>query len=287
MRWNSAGCAPGSLRPAALGLAVLLFECTVTLAQTPPPQLTLAAAPAGDSTEDWTITEELKALEDPTTFARRVWLDTERNKFKDGSHEVLETLGAVWAWRLSTNEEWAVRFKMPYSWHLAGHTAGDSDEQGLGDLKLATGPGFRLGKSWRTAGGLELRMPTATGDQGENVWRLQEFWALAWDATPWLTFSPSAEYNQSLAELHGASPSHYLETYFPATFLLPHRWSLTARYETKVNFERDNYVTPSVKLLVAKQLNHPPLGFALSIKKPFDGGEKQFQVNFFITYYFR
>jgi len=38
---------------------------------------------------------------------------------------------------------------------------------------------------------------------------------------------------------------------------------------------------------IAKQLNHPPLGFALALKKPFDGGQEEFQVNFTITYYFR
>ena len=130
-------------------------------------------------------------------------------------------------------------------------------------------------------------MPTAADDLGDNDWRLQEFWAGAWDATQWLTLSPSAEYNHSIAELGDAPPQSYLEMYFPATFLLPQQWAVTARYEAKVDFENDNYVTHSAKLLVAKQLDAPPLGLALSIKKPFDGGEKQFQINLIITYYFR
>ena len=53
------------------------------------------------------------------------------------------------------------------------------------------------------------------------------------------------------------------------------------------NFEKNNYLIQSAKLQVAKQLNHPPLGLALAIKKPFDGGLKEFQVNFSITYYLR
>ncbi len=246
----------------------------------------LAAEPAGLSAQDQTIAEELKALQDQTILKRRLWLETEWNKYTDGSHNVEETLGGLWAWRLSANQDWAVRLKVPYEWHIAGDAAGDSNEQGLGDLKLATGTAFRLGKSCRTAGGLEMRMPTAHDDLGDNVWRLQEFATVAWDVTPWLTLSPLAEYNQSIAEVHGAAPQHYLETYLPATFLLPHHWAINPRYEAKVNFENDNYVTQSAKLQIAKQLDNPPLGFAISLKKPFDGGPKQFQVNFIITYYF-
>ena len=67
----------------------------------------------------------------------------------------------------------------------------------------------------------------------------------------------------------------------------------TARYEAKFDFERDNNLTQSVRLQIAKQLNRPPLGFSLAIKKPFDNGAfagnglKEFQVNFMITYFFR
>jgi hypothetical protein len=130
-------------------------------------------------------------------------------------------------------------------------------------------------------------MPTAADNLGDDVWGLQEFGAVAWDATPWLTLSPSVEYNESVAEVHGAPPKNYVEMYFPATFLLPHQWAVVPQYEAKVNFEDGNYVTHSVKLLVAKQLDSPPLGFALSIKRSFDGGEKEFQVNFILTYHFR
>lgn len=246
-----------------------------------------AAESAGGTFDEQTIKKELTELVDPTIFVRRTWLETEWNKYTDGSSHVEETLGGFWAWPLSANQDWGVRLKVPYEWHTAAEGSGQSDEQGLGDIKLATGTAFRINDSWRAAGGLELRMPTGEGDLGNNMWQLQEIGAIAWDATRWLTLSPSAEYNQSVAEEHDGSPQHYLEAYFPATFLLPHRWAVTAQYEIKANFENDNYLTHSAKLLLAKRLNNPPLGLALSIKKPFDGGEKQFQVNFIITYHFR
>ena len=246
-----------------------------------------AAEPAGGSPNEQVIAVELKQLSDPTILKRRAWLETEWNKYKDGTHDMEETLGGLWAWRVSTNQDWAVRLKVPYEWHIAGDAAGDSDDQGLGDIKLATGTALRLSDSWRVGGGLELRMPTAEDDLGDKDWRLQEFGAVAWDATRWLTLSPSVEYNESLAEESGGAQQHYVEAFFPATFLLPHRWSVTPKYEAKVDFKNDNYVTHSSKLSLAKQLHKLPLGFSLSIKKSFDGGDKEFQVNFVITWHFR
>jgi hypothetical protein len=38
---------------------------------------------------------------------------------------------------------------------------------------------------------------------------------------------------------------------------------------------------------VAKELENVPLSFVLSAKRDFDSGEKEFQVNFAITYFFR
>ena len=246
-----------------------------------------AAESAGVSADEQTTTQELKAIEDPTILLRRVWLETEWNKYRDDHSGIEETLGGLWAWRVSTDLDWAVRLKVPYEWHVAGDTPGDSDEQGLGDIKVATGAAYRLSETWRIGGGLELRTPSAEDNLGDDVWGLQEFGTVAWDATRWLTFSPSVEYNESLAEVHDAPPKHYLEMFFPAIFLLPRAWSVTPRYEAKVDFENGNYVTQSAKLTVAKQLDTPPLNFALSIKKPFDGGEKEFQLNFVITYFFR
>jgi hypothetical protein len=264
-------------------LAVVLWTISAGLLAT----VLCAAEPAGVSTEEQTITEELKGITDATILNRRIWLETEWNKYKAGRSDVEETLGGLWSWRVSANQDWAVRLKLPYQWHNAGDAADDSDNQGLGDIKVAAGTAFRLSKSWRLGGGLEIRMPTADEELSENVWQIKEIGSVAWDVTRCLTLSPLAEYNQSVAELHGASSQHYLEMFLPATFLLPHQWAVTPSYEVKMNFEDDNYVTHAAKLLVAKQLDDPPIGFALSIKRSFDSGEQEFQINFAITYYFR
>jgi hypothetical protein len=242
-------------------------------------------AAVGDNEQ--TITEELKSQEDPTIFTRRIWSDTEWNKYKDGSHDVEETLGAIWAWRVSDSQEWAVRLKVPFKFHIAGDAAGDSDKQGLGDIKLGTGTAFRLSQSWRTAVGIEMRVPSATDDVGSNVWRTQLIGAVAWDVTRRVTLSPAFEYNKSVAEKDNAAPQHFLEMFFPATVILPQRWAVTARYEVKVDFENGDHWTHSAKFAIAKQLERLPLGLQLSIKKSFDGGGKQCQLNVVTTYYFR
>ena len=56
---------------------------------------------------------DLKELSDPTVLTRRVWLETEWNKFTDGTSIVEETLGALWAWRLTDSMDWALRLKLP------------------------------------------------------------------------------------------------------------------------------------------------------------------------------
>jgi hypothetical protein len=270
----------------ALMKRVLLPMLGVTAAACFTPAM-CSAETAGVRVDEKTIMEELKAQEDPTIFTRRMWADTEWSKYKDDSHDVDETLGVLWAWRVSERQEWAVRIKVPLKLHIAGDTAGDSDNSGLGDIKLATGTGFRLSDSWRTVIGVEMRFPSRTNNLGSEDWRLQLLGAVAWDVTRSFTLSPSFEYNKSVAEKNGAAPQRYLEMYFPATFVLPGRWAVTARYEAKVDFETENHWTHSAKFAVAKQLERLPLGFQLSFKKSFDGGDKQFQINFVTTYSFR
>ena len=46
-------------------------------------------------------------------------------------------------------------------------------------------------------------------------------------------------------------------------------------------------ITHRGKIFVAKELEHVPLSFALSAKRDFNGGPKEFQVNFVVTYFFR
>jgi len=231
---------------------------------------------------------DVKELTDQSTIlTSRVYLETEWNKFTDGSHVVEQTLGALWAWRISADQDWAVRLKLPTKFRVGSDVPGVSDIGGLGDIKLATSTAVRLAKNWRLGGGVDLEMPTGRHELSDNFWRVQEFGALAWDITPWLTLSPSAEYNQSFAE-EGSTPSaHFLETFIPFTFVLPHKWAVSVSYENKTDFENDNYVTHRAKILVAKELESIPLSFALSAKRDFDSGEKEFQVNFVVSYYFR
>jgi hypothetical protein len=230
---------------------------------------------------------DLKELNDPTILTSRVWLETEWNRFRDETNVVEETFGTLWAWRVSEDQDWAVRLKLPVKFRFGSHTPGVPDIEGLGDIKIATGTAFRLSKTFRIGFGVDLQMPTGREELSDNNWRLQEFGAIGWDIAPWLTFSPSVEYNQSLAEEGSTANAHFLEAFFPLTFILPHKWAITAGYENKTDFENDNYVTHRAKLQVAKELEHVPLSFALSAKRDFDAGEKEFQVNFIISYYFR
>ena len=180
-----------------------------------------------------------------------------------------------------------MRLKLPTKFRVGSEVPGVADIGGLGDVKVATGTAFRLSKTFRVGGGVDLAMPTGRHDLSDNAWRIQEFGAIGWDITPWLTFSPSFEYNQSISEEGSAPPIHFLETFFPFTFILPNKWALVAGYENKVDFENDNYVTNRAKLGVAKELESMPLSFSLSAKRDFDSGEKEFQVNFVVTYVFR
>jgi hypothetical protein len=247
-----------------------------------------ATETAAVSAEDEVVNQELQAQEgDPTILKRRAWLETEWSHYRDGSDKIEETLGGLWSWRVTDNLDWAVRLKLLYDGYLAPDHSGQSDDWGIGDTKLAAGAAVRLGEDWRAGGGLELRMPTAEDNLGDDVWKLQEFGAMAWDATSWLSFSPSVEYNESLAEENGASPQNNIELFFPVTFILPHHWSVMARYEEKIDFENNNYVTPSGKVSLAKQFETVPIGLVVSFKKPFNTANKDFQVNFAITYFFQ
>jgi hypothetical protein len=264
-----------------LALAAVLSEAAAMRVRAV--DATAAAAPSAKQA----AVERLKSDTDPTILMRRVWLETEWNSYRDGSDNVEETLGGLWAWRLTDNADWAVRLKLPYEWHFAGHDPGDSDEHGFGDIKVATGGAHRFSETLSAGGGLELRMPTAEDDLGDDVWKLQEFGTLAWDATRWLSLTPTFEYNQSVAEEDDASPQHNVELFAPATVILPHNWSVTARYEAKIDFEDDNYVTQSGKLYLSKAFQRVPISFTASIKKPFNTGNKDYQVNFMVTYFFQ
>jgi hypothetical protein len=244
--------------------------------------------PAGGARADkQVVAEELKSLEDPSILRSRFWVDTEWNAFKDSSDDFEFTIGRFWAWRSSSNQDWGLRLKVPVKFHRAGSDPADEDRQGLGDIKVGVGTAVRFSNSLRAGGGLEMRFPTAGDDLGSNVWRPMLVGVVAYDVTPVVTLSPSAEYNKSIKEKNGEAPQRFLELFFPATFLLGRHWALTPRYELKIDFANNDKVTHSGKLSVNKKLEDQPLALTLSIKETFDGGEKKFQLNFVATHFFR
>ena len=229
--------------------------------------------------------DELRAEEDPTILRPRAWLDTEWNTFRDSGTDLDFTFGRLWSWRLSDHQDWALRFKLPVRTHQAGDAPGDSSKQGLGDVKLALGTAARIEPSLRAGGGIEMRFPSATEDAlGANVWRVMAFGVVAWDITPALTFSPSVEYNKSIAEENGTAPQRFAEFFFPLTFLAD-GWSVTPRYEFKVDYANANTVTRSAKLSAATVLKDRPLGLSFSVKKPLDRIDKKLQLNLVVTWY--
>lgn len=244
-----------------------------------------AAQPINDEAEEEELVDDLKSQEDPTILPSKVWLEGEWNNDRHDSSSFELTLGGRKAWRISADHDWAVQLELPYNRTSEGEPGGNSIDKGLADIKVSAGTAVRLSETWRVGGGLELRMPTGQNALSANIWRLQEFVAVAWDATPWLTFTPKVRYFHTIAKQHGAATQHYMELYFPATFLLPDRWSLTPRYEVKFDFENDE-TTHSGKLAVGKQLEHPELGFGLSLKVPFNKRSNKYQLAFAITNYF-
>src|SRR5439155_4473276 len=211
----------------------------------------LSVAEQADSNTDQVPEADLKEFNDPTILSRRVWLETEWNKFTDGTHFVEEILGTLWAWRVSENQDFGVRLKLPVMFRLGSDDPNVSDIGGFADIKVAAGTAFLLAKTVRIGGGLDLAMPTGRHELSDNAWRIQEFLAIAWDITPWLTLSPSVEYNQSIEEEDGYPEIHFLETFVPFTFTLPNKWAIAVGYENKTDFEIDNEVTHRGKILVA------------------------------------
>ena len=245
------------------------------------------AQPAVGGSDPRVLVDELRSEEDSTILKPRSWLDTEWNSFRDASSDLDFTLGRLWAWRLSNHQDLALRFKLPLRTHQAGTAPGDSDKHGIGDVKLAVGTAVRLDESWRVGGGIEMRFPSATDEAlGANVWRPMLFGVMAWDITPAITFSPSVEYNKSIAEKNDAAPQRYAEFFFPLTLIMGN-WSVTPRYEFKVDYANGNKVTHSAKLSTSTLLRERSVGFSFSVKKPLDHVDKKVQLNFVVTWYRR
>jgi hypothetical protein len=232
-------------------------------------------------------TDQLKALNDQTIIQSSVWLDTEWDQFKHGAEEATWTVGGLWGWRVSDRQDGAVRLKVPFVYDRSDKSSGHANIGGLGDVEVATGTAFRLSKTWRTGGGIELHADTASNPAlGDSVWRLHSSWSVAHDVTNWLTLIPTAEYSHSVAEEHDVASQRYLELSLPITFIFPYDWSIATRYKAKIDFENGDRWTHTVDLGVAKRLPSVPVVLSATLEKTFDGSDKKFQVNFTMTYYF-
>jgi hypothetical protein len=100
----------------------------------------------------------------------------------------------------------------------------------VGDAEIGTGLAFRLNKTWRTGGGIELHGDTASDRAiAENVWRLKPGWGVSHDITDWLTLTFNADYNHSTVEKHDVRPQSYFEMALRATLSLQDHWSMSAR----------------------------------------------------------
>jgi hypothetical protein len=244
-----------------------------------------AAEPLSDSTT--ASADELKALRDQTIIESRIWLDTEWEQFKHGAEKATWTLAGLWGWHVRDQQDWALRLKVPIVYARTDEALGHADIGGLGDIEVATGTAFLLSNTWRTGGGIELHADTASNPAlGDSVWRLHPSWAVAHDITSWLTLTPTAEYNHSIAEEHNVEPERYLELSLPATFILPHDWSIGTRYKAKIDFENGDHWTHILDVGVAKRLSNIPIVLSVTLEKELNGSAKKFQANFTMTYYF-
>jgi hypothetical protein len=239
------------------------------------------------SVDSATAADQLKALRDRTIIQSRVWFDTEWDQFEGGAEKATWTLGGLRGWHVRDQQDWALRFKLPFVYDRSDESSGHADIGGVGDIEVATGTAFRLSSRWRTAGGIELHADTASNPAlGDSMWRLKPFWGVAHDVTNWLTLTFNAEYNHSIAEEQNAPPQRYLELSLPTSFILPHDWSIGTNYKAKVDFENGDHWTHTVDVGVAKRLSNIPIVLSATLEKQLDGSNKKFQINFTMTYYF-
>ncbi len=249
------------------------------------PRVLLAAEDSPDSGPE--ATEQLKQLNDQTIIGSRIFLDTEWDHLKDGAEKATWTLGALWGWHISHYQDWAVRLKLPFAYDRSDQASSESNTAGLGDVEFGTGTAFRLGDTWRTAGGIELHADTASDPAlAEKVWRLKPGWGIAHDFTDWFSLTFNVEYNHSIAERHNIAPHRYLEMSLPGTIILPNDWSILAKYKTKIDFENGDRWIHTVSAGIAKRLPNVPLVLSVTLEKPLNGGAKKFQANFTMTYFF-
>lgn len=237
---------------------------------------------------DPTAAEELKQLNDSTLLRSHLSLNSEWNQYKDGIERASWGLNALWSWRGSDYQDWAIRLNLPVDYQTSRSGSDHGDVAGAGDVELGLGTAFRLNPSWRTAGGIELHGDTASDPLfAEDVWRLKWGLGVAHDFTNWFSASVSADYNRSIAEENGVRPHSYFEMALPVNFILPQNWSVGAKYRALVDFNDGDRWAHTVSAGIAKRLSKLPIVLSASVQKGVSSTSKRFQVDVTIVYYFQ
>jgi hypothetical protein len=245
------------------------------------------AAPLSENAQstEQNIADNIRATEDATILKNRFWFEGEWNNDQNGASSFEGTFGVRLGWRISDNQDWAFQIEVPYRRITSDDPSGNRDRDGLFDIKLNTGTAFRLSPTLRIGAGVEMRIPTGSNDVSLNIFRMQEYVTLAWDATPWLTLTPKIRYYHTVSRQGDATPQNYWEIFAPATFILPNRWAITTRYEIKIDRVAD-YTTHSAKLIVAHQFVNPALNVSLQLKVPFNSLTNDYQIVFNTSWFF-
>jgi hypothetical protein len=267
------------------GVLWRLFEASLLLGLLLVSPARLAAVEPGTSPE---AAYELKQLNDQTIIGNRVSLDSGWDQFEHGAEKATWTVSGLWGWPVSHGQDWGIRFRLPFAYDRGDQASGHTEVVGVGDVEIGAGTAFRLNKTWRTAGGVELHADTASDRAlAERVWRLKPGWGIAHDVTNWLTLTFNADYNHSVAQRNDVRPHRYLELSLPATLILPQAWSINARYKTSVDFENGDRWSHTLAAGVAKRLSKLPVAISVTVGKPLSSDTKEFEASVTIVYYFK
>src|ERR1044072_8587965 len=110
----------------------------------------LAAEPT--SADSTTAADQLKALRDQTIIQSRVSIDTEWDQFDGGAEKAKWTLGGLWGWHVRDQQDWALRFKVPFVYNRGDGSSGHTDIGCICGVRDGTRPTFCLTDTSRTRG---------------------------------------------------------------------------------------------------------------------------------------
>jgi hypothetical protein len=231
--------------------------------------------------------EELEQNDNPTILRRRVWWENEYSNLHRGAWQHKLTLGGLYAFSRSPDNEWGVRLKVPVVYANGGRITAADNEAGLGDIELAVATAWRLAPTFRAAFSLETKFNTATRDAlGDGTAQLKPIVASSWDAARWLTLAPNSVYNRSVAAAPGAPDVSNLELNLPFIFLLPRGSYVTVEYKGMIDFERDNAYFNTLKIGTGKLLTEGIQLYA-SVEVPLEAATDNFQVTVGMNFFLR